>query len=173
MPNTIAIRAEDKNRWGGARPALAGPRRRVRREHGIEFASALAQARLRTRLYREAGATLAPPTPPEVVHGVKRSRSRSSPRARSTSTSPHHKVSRPAARVRRHLEQGATLLDYEAGHRRAGRRKLFYARFAGLRGGMLGLWARWASRLAWRLLLLAGGAQARPSIPQREEAFEH
>ncbi len=176
MPNTIAIRAEDKNRWEGRAPLSPAHVAELRREHGIEFVVEPSPKRVfEDALYREAGATLAAANAAQVVLGVKEIPVEKLAPGKVYLYFSHTHKGQQAGReaLRRHLELGATLLDYEAVTDRRGRRKLFFGRFAGY-AGMLETLRALGQRLAWEGFV-SSLAELKPAFeyPNAEEAFEH
>lgn len=176
MLNTIGIRAEDKNRWERRAPLSPDHVAELKREQAIPFIVEPTEKRIfTTHDYQEAGAEIGPLDAARVILGVKEiPLEKLVPGKTYVYFSHTHKgqeAGMPA--LRRHLDLGTTLLDYEAVVDRRQRRKVYFGRYAGY-AGMLDTLRALGQRLS-----LEGFpsplAKLRPTYEYQgvDEAFEH
>jgi len=159
MTLCIGVREENKNEW--ERRAPLTPRTvSLLREDGIEVAVQSSKRRVfPDRDYEEAGATLQPDVSAcPIVLGIKEvpaSRFRSGGVymffSHTIKGQPHN-----MAMLRRMVELGCTLLDYELVVDARGRRLIFFGRYAGLAGMIDTLWllGRRLAHFGWTTPLL-------------------
>ncbi len=142
---TIAIRAEDKNRWERRAPLTPDHVAELVREHDIEVDVEASPLRVYADAeYAEAGASVGPdPGPGRVVLGVKEIPVEKVQPGRTYVCFSHVIKGQPAGMplLRRFLEQGCTLVDYEPIVDARGRRIIFFGRHAGYAGMLDTLWA--------------------------------
>ena len=174
--NQIGIRAEDKNRWERRAPLAPDHIAELRREHGISFIVEPTDKRIfPIESYQEAGASVGSPEGARVILGVKEI-----PLEKLCANTTylyfshtHKGQSGGQAVLKRHLELGSTLLDYEAIKDRRHRRKVFFGRHAGY-AGMLDTLRALGQRLSLEDFP-SPLAELRPTHEYQgmEEAFEH
>ena len=145
MRSPIGIRAEDKNRWERRAPLTPEHVRELVDEQGLAVrVEPSARRAFPDRDYVEAGADLdASLTGCRVVLGVKEIPPEKLERGRVYVIFSHVIKGQPAGRplLRRLLELGCTLVDYESILDRKGRRLIFFGRHAGYAGMIDALWA--------------------------------
>lgn len=152
MTSRIGIRLEDKNIWEGRTPIIPEHVALLRQEHNIEVVVQESPIRaFSNEEYRAAGARLAPTLEDcPIIFAVKEI-----PPAllepRKTYVFFSHTIKGQRANMpmlRRLMELGCQLLDYERIVDAEGRRVVFFGNYAGLAGMIDTLWAL-GQRLAW------------------------
>ena len=143
--NLIGIRAEDKSRWEGRVPLVPRDLRRLVEEHHLRFKVETSAIRaFADAEYREAGATVSDSLAPcPIILGVKEIPPEKLEPRKTYVYFSHTIKGQPAnmPALRRLLELDCQLIDYERIVDGAGRRLLFFGRFAGLAGMIDTLWA--------------------------------
>jgi hypothetical protein len=141
----IGIRREDKSHWEGRAPLVPEDVRRLLAEHAIEFCVQRSPTRaLKDEAYEHAGARLAENLDAcPIILGVKEIPPARLERGKTyiyfSHTIKGQPVNMPA--LRRLLELGCTLIDYERIVDDQGRRLVFFGRYAGLAGMIDTIWA--------------------------------
>ena len=141
----IGIRREDKSRWEGRVPLVPDDVKRLTEEQGVRFCVQSSPIRaFRDEQYRGAGAVLAADLRDcPIIVGVKEIPvDRFEPNKTYvffSHTIKAQPVNMPA--LRRMVELGCTLIDYERIVDDQGRRLVFFGRYAGLAGMIDTLWA--------------------------------
>lgn len=147
----IGIRHEDKSAWEGRTPLVPDDLRQLRREHGIEFYIEDSPIRaFSADAYREAGAIVTKDLGPcPVILGVKEIPVGKLAPGKTYVYFSHTIKAQPAnmPALRRIMELGGTLIDYERITDEAGQRLVFFGQYAGLAGMIDTLWA-FGQRLA-------------------------
>lgn len=142
---TIAIRGEDKNRWERRAPLTPDHVAELVREHGLAVRVEASPLRIYADAeYAEAGAEVGTdPGESRVVFGVKEIPVEKVQPRRTYVCFSHVVKGQPAGMplLRRFLEQGCTLVDYEPIVDARGRRIIFFGRHAGYAGMLDTLWA--------------------------------
>ncbi len=143
--NVLGIRAETKNRWERRAPLAPGHVAQLIREHGVEVLVERSPLRVfPEEEYAAAGARLVEDLSPcRVILGVKEIPPGLLLPARTYLYFAHVIKGQPEnmPALRRHMDLGCTLLDYERVTDRQGRRLIFFSRHAGYAGAIDGLWA--------------------------------
>ena len=141
----IGIRREDKSRWEGRTPLVPEDVRKLIRDHGLKFQVQKADNRAFPEdQYRQAGAEIVNDLQPApIIMGVKEI-----PvvcfEPNKTYVFFSHTIKAQSANMpalRRIVELGCTLIDYERIVDDQNRRLVFFGRFAGLAGMIDTLWA--------------------------------
>lgn len=150
--NTIGIRIEDKNQWERRVSIIPELVRAIREEHGVDVLVQPSAIRIFTdEEYRAAGAVLDESLArASVIFGVKEIPPQLL-EAQKTYIFFSHTVKGQACNMpmlRKLMELGCTLIDYEKIADEAGRRLVFFGRHAGLAGMIDTLWAL-GRRLEW------------------------
>ncbi len=141
----IGIRKEDKNRWERRTPLTPDQVGRLIEDHGLEFTVQASDLRVfPDEQYRAAGAEIVqeqPDTP--IVMGVKEIPVAHLAPGKTYVFFSHTIKGQPynMPMLRRIMELGCTLVDYERIVDEHGRRLVFFGRYAGLAGMMDTLWA--------------------------------
>ncbi len=152
MAALIGIRAEDKNRWERRAPLTPDHVQELVADHGVRFTVQPSRLRIFPEVdYQAAGAAIGHELDDcTVVLGVKEV-----PvdmlQAGTTYVFFSHVIKGQASNMpllRRLIELGCTLIDYERITDRKGRRLIFFGRHAGYAGMIDSLWAL-GQRLAW------------------------
>ncbi len=139
----IGIRREDKSKWEARAPLVPGDIRRLSAA-GLKFqVQAAPLRRFREEEYRAAGAEVVEELSAPVVMGVKEIPVRCLERGKTYIFFSHVIKGQPynMPMLRRIMELGCTLIDYEKIVDAQGRRLVFFGRFAGLAGMIDALWA--------------------------------
>ncbi len=145
MANRIGIRREDKSLWERRVPLIPDVVARLVRDHGIQVVVERSAKRVYNDLeYEEVGAWPCdgPPEAP-VIFGVKEIPPRHL-RPNTTYVYFAHVIKGQAPNMpmlRRLMELGCTLIDYERIADAEGRRLIFFGRHAGLAGAIDTLWS--------------------------------
>ncbi|MBM3294624.1 MAG: hypothetical protein FJY82_08865 [Candidatus Aminicenantes bacterium] len=145
MPPKIGLRREDKNRWERRAPLIPSHIRELRTEHGLEFVVQPSSIRVfRDEDYMREGARVEEDLSPcRIVFAVKEIPNGLLAEGRTylffSHTTKGQKQAMPL--LRRIMELGATLIDYEKIVDEQGRRLLFFGRQAGEAGMVDTLWA--------------------------------
>jgi len=141
----IGIRTEEKNRWERRAPLTPVHIARLIRDAGASFAVQSSALRVfPDDEYRVAGARIVEDLGDcRLVLGVKEIPPERIPPGTAVLIFPHVTKGQPGNMVmlRRYLECGATLLDYEQITDTEGRRLVYFGRFAGYAGMIDALWA--------------------------------
>ncbi|UCF69276.1 MAG: hypothetical protein JSV80_08370 [Acidobacteriota bacterium] len=141
----IGLRREDKSDWETRVPLVPDDVRMLHEEHGIEFAVEESPIRVFTDAeYAATGARLAPDLRDcSIILGVKEVPPDKLEPGKAYLYFSHTIKGQPAnmPALRRLLELGCTLIDYERIVDDRGRRLVFFGRFAGLAGMIDTLWA--------------------------------
>ncbi|MGE0441131.1 MAG: bifunctional lysine ketoglutarate reductase /saccharopine dehydrogenase family protein [Gemmatimonadales bacterium] len=142
---TIGIRAEDKNRWERRAPLTPDHVRELAGEQGVNVVVEPSTLRVfPDRDYREAGADLDPAlSAARVIFGVKEIPVDKLVAGKVYAFFPHVTKGQDynMGMLRRMLDLGCTLIDYEQVTDRRGRRLIFFGRHAGYAGMIDSLWA--------------------------------
>jgi len=143
--NVLGIRAETKNPWERRAPLAPGHVAQLVREHGVRILIEPSSLRVFSREeYLAAGAEFAEDLSAcRVILGVKEIPPRALLERKTYVYFAHVIKGQPEnmPALRRHLELGTTLVDYERVRDRQGRRLIFFSRHAGYAGAIDGLWA--------------------------------
>ena len=141
----IGIRAEGKNRWERRAPLTPAHVERLLRDAGAPFAVQSSASRIfPDDAYRDAGAEIVERLDGRrLVLGVKEIPAENIPPETAVLIFPHVTKGQPEnmTMLRRFLELGSTLLDYEQIADAEGRRLVYFGRFAGYAGMIDALWA--------------------------------
>ena len=152
MAALIGIRGEDKNRWERRAPLTPDHVQELVADHGIRLAVQPSRLRIFPEVdYQAAGATIADALDDcRVILGVKEVPP-DKLQAGKTYVFFSHVIKGQASNMpllRRLMDLGCTLIDYEPITDRKGRRLIFFGRHAGYAGMIDSLWAL-GQRLAW------------------------
>ena len=143
--NVLGIRAETKNRWERRAPLAPGHVDQLVRRHGVRVLIEPSPLRVFPEAdYLAAGAERAEDLSPcRVILGVKEIPPAALLPARTYLYFAHVIKGQPGnmPALRRHLDLGCTLVDYERVTDPQGRRLIFFSRHAGYAGAIDGLWA--------------------------------
>lgn len=141
----IGIRREDKSRWEARAPLGPDDVRRLATDHGVQFQVQTSLIRrFRDDEYRGAGATIVDDLRDcPIVLGVKEIPVKYLEPKKTYVFFSHTIKGQPAnmPMLRRIMELGCTLIDYERIVDERGRRLVFFGRYAGLAGMIDTLWA--------------------------------
>ena len=152
MSTVIGIRREDKNPWEGRVPLTPGQVRELRTAHALDFRLQPSTIRaFEDGAYRSEGAEVDEDLSAcPVVFGIKEMPAEFFQPGKTYMFFSHTIKGQPynMAMLRRLMELGCQLIDYERVVDDAGRRLIFFGRYAGLAGMIDSLWALGA-RLAW------------------------
>jgi len=145
MDHLIGIRREDKSRWEARAPLTPEDVRHLTAEHGVRFQVQASPHRVfRAEEYRAAGAAVVEELRDcPIILGVKEIPVRCFEPGKTYVFFSHTIKGQPAnmPMLRRIIELGCTLIDYERIVDGQGRRLVFFGRFAGLAGMIDTLWA--------------------------------
>ena len=148
----IGIRGEDKNRWERRAPLTPDHVRELASDHGIAVRVEPSLQRIfPDRDYADAGAGISRDLDGcRVILGVKEVPASKLLPEKTYAFFPHVTKGQEAnmPMLRRLMELGCTLIDYELIVDRRGRRLIFFGRHAGYAGMIDSLWAL-GQRLAW------------------------
>jgi len=143
--NVIGIRAEDKSRWEARTPLVPADLGRLIRNEGLQFTIQSSSHRAYSEDdFRKAGATVAADLSEcPVILGVKEIPPEKFEPNKTYLYFSHTIKGQPSnmPALRRLLELNCQLIDYERITDSAGRRLVFFGKFAGLAGMMDSLWA--------------------------------
>jgi alanine dehydrogenase len=148
----IGIRHEDKSRWEARAPVVPPDVRRLIQENGLRFCVQTSPQRaFKDEEYRAAGAEVAGDLSAcPIILGVKEIPPKLLEPGKTymffSHTIKHQPHNMPM--LRRLVELGCTLIDYERIVDERGRRLVFFGRYAGLAGMIDALWAL-GRRLEW------------------------
>ena len=152
MATTLGIRREDKNRWEQRVPLIPQHILELKKRHGVE--TFIQPSRIRVFCeddYEKAGAHVQDSlTPSSVVFAVKEIPAEFFEKGKTyvffshTIKGQHHNM----PMLKKMMELGCTLIDYERIVDEKGRRLVFFGRYAGLAGMVDTLWT-FGQRLAW------------------------
>lgn len=141
----IGIRHEDKSEWEARAPLVPDDVRCLMREHGLRFCVQRSATRVfRDEAYRDAGAVVADDLRDcPLIMGVKEIPTEKLEPGKTYVYFAHVIKAQPAnmPALRRLVELGCTLIDYERIVDDQNRRLVFFGRFAGLAGMIDTLWA--------------------------------
>ena len=141
----IGIRAEEKNRWERRAPLTPDHVQRLLGDAGEKFVVQSSASRIfPDDAYRDAGAAIVQNLDGcRLVFGVKEIPLERIPPEAAVLIFPHVTKGQPGSMplLRRFLERGTTLLDYEQMTDAKGRRLVYFGRFAGYAGMIDALWA--------------------------------
>ncbi len=141
----IGIRREDKSKWEARVPLVPADLRQLVSEHGLSFQVQTSPIRVfRDDEYRAAGIPITDDlTACPIIMGVKEIPPAQFEPGKSYVFFSHTHKGQPAnmPMLRRLMELGCTLIDYERIADDQGRRLVFFGRFAGLAGMIDTLWA--------------------------------
>jgi len=152
MSATLGIRREDKNRWEQRVPLTPEHVLELKKKHGVETFIQPSNIRIFSEEeYRKVGAHVQDSlTPSSVVFAVKEIPVDFFERGKTyiffSHTIKGQKHNMPM--LKKMMEMGCTLIDYERIVDNKGRRLVFFGRFAGLAGMVDTLWT-FGQRLAW------------------------
>ena len=141
----IGIRHEDKSRWEARAPLTPAAVERLIREHGVQFTGESSPTRtFADEQYERAGATIAPDLADcPIIMGVKEIPPEKFEAGKTYVFFSHTIKGQPEnmPALRRLIELGCQLIDYERIVDEQDRRLVFFGRFAGLAGMIDTLWA--------------------------------
>jgi saccharopine dehydrogenase (NAD+, L-lysine-forming) len=152
MTALIGIRREDKSRWERRAPLTPAQVGALRQQAGLSFVIQSSQTRIFSdEQYRRAGAIVADSLHDcPVILGIKEIPPQFLEAGKTYVFFSHTIKGQPhnMPMLRRLMELGCTLIDYERITDAAGRRLIFFGRHAGLAGMLDSLWAL-GQRLSW------------------------
>ncbi len=141
----IGIRHEDKSKWEGRVPLVPDDVKQLADEHGVEFQVQTSPTRaFDAQRYQAAGAAIADNlTACPIILGVKEIPPECFEPNKTYVFFSHTVKAQPAnmSALRRMVELGCTLIDYERIVDDEGRRLVFFGRYAGLAGMIDSLWS--------------------------------
>ena len=152
MAALVGIRREDKSRWERRTPLTPGQVSRLRNDEGLDFLVQPSDTRVHSDLeYVQAGAQIAEDLSPcSAILGIKELPLDAIDRHQTYVIFSHTIKGQPhnIPMLRRLMEQGCQVIDYERIVDEQGRRLVFFGHHAGLAGMIDTLWAL-GQRLAW------------------------
>ncbi len=152
MGHRIGIRREDMYRWERRVPLIPEDARELAQKHGIEIIVQPSPKRtFADAEYHQAGITVSDSLAPcPIIFGIKEIPIPALEKGKTYVFFSHTTKGQPynMPMLKRILELGCTLIDYEKVTDENGRRLIFFGRYAGLAGMIDTLWAL-GKRLAW------------------------
>jgi len=152
MGYQIGIRREDRYKWERRVPLIPQDAKELAQKHGIEIIAQPSTKRVfADEEYRQAGITVSDSLAPcPVIFGIKEIPIPALEKGKTYVFFSHTTKGQPynMPMLKRILELGCTLIDYEKVTDENGRRLIFFGRYAGLAGMIDTLWAL-GKRLAW------------------------